>query len=238
MPKLCKAAIQHFMLQDMYHSEANAEVAPSSDASGGQRENPKCADAIAVMPQVLKLEMAFAKLPLPNKKATRRLVDTHFRSYGGNMEGLGHIRKTCFSSRQKKGLLLWIECERDVLQKFWLKNAIKLVGETGTCEQMPKEWVKSQLQKDQLLAEKSENIARNYAESSMLAVAKLSSMLSERASTSRRKRKENKLHTVLVESNVVSKKFVRASTGESVEEAVKAEELENETDSESEVGIA
>ena len=154
------------------------------------------------------------------------------------MEGLGHIRKTCFSSGQKSGLFLWIECERDVMQKFWLKNAIKLAGETGTCEQMPKEWVKSQLQKDQLLAEKSEKFARNYAESSMLAVAKLSSMLSERASTKNRKRKENKLHTVLVESNVVSKKFVRASTGESVEEAVKAEELENETDSESEVGIA
>ncbi len=46
------------------------------------------------------------------------------------------------------------------------------------------------------------------------------------------------MHTVLVESNVVSKKYVRASTGESVEEAVKAEELENETDSESEVGMA
>ena len=55
-------------LQDMYHVEADAEVAPSSDASGAQRENPKSADAIAVMPHVLKLEMAFGKLPLPNKK--------------------------------------------------------------------------------------------------------------------------------------------------------------------------
>ena len=89
-------------LQDMYHVEGDAEVAASSDASGAQRENPKSADAIAVMPHVLKLEMAVGKLPLPNKKLTRKLVDTHFRSYGGNMEGLGHIRKTCFSSRQKK----------------------------------------------------------------------------------------------------------------------------------------
>ena len=72
----------------------------------------------------------------------------------------------------------------------------------------------------------------------MVAVAKLSSMLIERASSKSRKRKEDKLHTVLTESNVVSKKYVRASTGESVEEAVKAEELENESDSESEVGIA
>ena len=115
------------MLQDMYHSEATAEVAPSSDASGAQRENPKSADAIAVMPHVLKLEMAFAKLPLPNKKATRRLVDTHFRSYGGNMEGLGHIRKVCFSSRQKSGLLLWIECERDVMQKL-VRSTLLQVG--------------------------------------------------------------------------------------------------------------
>jgi hypothetical protein len=40
------------------------------------------------------------------------------------------------------------------------------------------------------------------------------------------------LHIVLVESNVVSKKYVRASTGETVEEAVKAQELEDEDDSE------
>ena len=66
----------------------------------------------------------------------------------------------------------------------------------------------------------------------MLAVASLSSMLSERAPTSRRKRKEDNLHIVLVESNVVSKKYVRASTGETVEEAVKAQELEDEDDSE------
>ena len=82
------------------------------------------------------------------------------------------------------------------------------------------------------MAEKSEKIARRYAERSMLAVASLSSMLSERAPTSCRKRKENNLHIVLVESNVVSKKYVRASTGETVEEAVKAQELEDEDDSE------
>ena len=66
----------------------------------------------------------------------------------------------------------------------------------------------------------------------MLAVASLSSMLSERAPSACRKRKENNLHVVLVESNVVSKKYVRASTGESVEEAVKAQEVEDEDDSE------
>ena len=220
------------MLQDMYHSEVIAEVAPSSDASGEQRENPKCSDAIAVMPKVLKVDMAPAKLLLPNRKATRKLVETHFRVAGGDMEGLGHIRKVCFSSRQKSGVHIWIECERDVMQKFWIKNARKLAGETGKCEEMPKEWVRSQLQTDETLAEKSETIARKYAESSMLAVASLSSMLSERAPTSYRKRKENSLHTVLVESNVVSKKYVRASTGETVEEAVKAQELEDEDDSE------
>ena len=57
----------------------------------------------------------------------------------------------------------------------------------------------------------------------MLAVASLSSMLSERAPSAFRKRKENNLHVVLVESNVVSNKYVRASTGETVEEAVKAQ---------------
>jgi hypothetical protein len=103
---------------------------------------------------------------------------------------------------------------------------------------MPKEWVKKQLQKDQQLAEKSEVFSRNYASSGMLAVAKLSTMLNDRASTKRRRRGENKLTTVLVETNVVSKQFVRASTGESVSEAVKGEELENETDSDSEVGNA
>ena len=153
MPKLCKTAIQHFMLQDMYHSEATAEVAPSSDASGEQRENPKCSDAIAVMPKVLKVDMAPAKLPLPNKKATRKLVDTHFRVAGGDMEGLGHIRKVCFTSRQTSGVHIWIECERDVMHKFWIGKGRKLAGETGKCEEMPKEWVKSQLQKDVDMAE-------------------------------------------------------------------------------------
>ena len=232
MPRLCKTAIEQFMLQDMYHSEATAEVPPSSDASGEQLVNPKCSDAIAVMPRVLKVDMAPAKLPLPNKKASRKLVDTHFRAAGGDMEGLGHIRKVVFSSRQKTGVHIWIECERDVMHKFWIGNARKLAGETGKCEEMPKEWVKSQLQKDVDMAEKSEKIARRYAESSMLAVASLSSMLSERAPSSCRKRKENNLHIVLVESNVVSKKYVRASTGETVEEAVKAQELEDEDDSE------
>ena len=165
----------------MYHVEGDCGVAASSDASGAQCENPKSADA--VMPHVLKVGMAFGKLPLPNKKLTRQMVDAHFRLHGGNMEGLGRIRKTCFSSRAKTGLFLWIECEREVISKFWAKNAIKLAGDTGTCEQMPKEWVKSQLQKDQWLAEKSEVFSRNYASSSMLAVAKLSSMLSDRAST-------------------------------------------------------
>jgi hypothetical protein len=220
------------MLQDMYHSEATAEVPPSSDASGEQLVNPKCSDAIAVMPRVLKVDMAPAKLPLPNKKALRKLVDTHFRAAGGDMEGLGHIRKVCYSTRQKTGMYIWIECERDVMHKFWIGKGRKLAGETGKCEEMPKEWVKSQLQKDVDMAEKSETFARRYAESSMLAVASLSSMLSERAPTSCRKRKENNLHTVLVESNVVSKKYVRASTGETVEEAVKAQELEDEDDSE------
>ena len=232
MPRLCKTAIEQFMLQDMYHSEATAEVPPSSDASGEQLVNPKCSDAIAVMPRVLKVDMAPAKLPLPNKKATRKLVDTHFRAAGGDMEGLGHIRKVCFTSRQKTGVHIWIDCDRDIMHRFWIGHARKLAGDTGKCEEMPKEWVKSQLQKDVDLAEKSEKIARRYAESSMLAVASLSSMLSERAPTSCRKRKENNLHTVLVESNVVSKKYVRASTGETVEEAVKAQELEDEDDSE------
>ena len=219
------------MLQDMY-SEATAELPPSSDGSFEQLVKPKCSDAIAIMPRVLKVDMAPAKLPLPNKKGTRKMVDAHFRAAGGDMEGLGHIRKVCFTSRQKTGVHIWIDCERDVMHKFWIGNARKLAGETGKCEEMPKEWVKSQLQKDIDLAEKSEKIARRYAESSMLAVASLSSMLSERAPSAVRKRKENNLHVVLVESNVVSKKYVRASTGESVEEAVKAQEAEDEDDSE------
>ena len=168
----------------------------------------------------------------------RQMVDAHFRLHAGKEEGLGRIRKTCYSTRAKDGLFLWIECKREVISRFWAKNAIKLAGDTGTCEQMPKEWVKKQLQKDQQLAEKSEVFSRNYASSGMLAVAKLSTMLSDRASSKRRRRGENKLTTVLVETNVVSKQFVRASTGESVSEAVKDEELENETDSDSEVGNA
>ena len=232
MPKLCKTAIEQFMLQDMYHSEATAELPPSSDASGEQLVNPKCSDAIAIMPRVLKVDMAPAKLPLPNKKGTRKLVDAHFRAAGGDMEGLGHIRKVCFTSRQKTGVHIWIDCDRDIMHRFWIGHARKLAGDTGKCEEMPKEWVQRQLQKDTELAEQSEKFARRYAERSMLAVASLSSMLSERAPTSCRKRKENNLHTVLVESNVVSKKYVRASTGETVEEAVKAQELEDEDDSE------
>ena len=169
----------------------------------------------------------------------RQMVDAHFRLHAGKEEGLGRIRKTTYSSRAKDGLFLWIECNSaKVISRFWAKHAIKLAGDTGTCEQMPKEWVKKQLQKDQQLAEKSEVFSRNYASSGMLAVAKLSTMLSDRASTKRRRRGENKLTTVLVETNVVSKQFVRASTGESVSEAVKDEELENETDSDSEVGNA
>ena len=219
-----------------YHAEGDCGVPALSDASGTQSENPKSAEVD--MPYVLKLSMGFGKLPLPNKKMVRQMVDAHFRLHGGNMEGLGRIRKTCFSTRAKDGLFLWIECEREVISRFWAKNAIKLAGDTGTCEQMPKEWVKKQLQKDQQLAEKSEVFSRNYASSGMLAVAKLSTMLNDRASTKRRRRGENKLTTVLVETNVVSKQFVRASTGESVSEAVKVEELENETDSDSEVGNA
>ena len=231
MPRLCKTAIEQFMLQDMY-SEATAELPPSSDGSFEQLVKPKCSDAIAIMPRVLKVDMAPAKLPLPNKKATRKLVDTHFRAAGGDMEGLGHIRKVCFTSRQKTGVHIWIDCDRDIMHRFWIGHARKLAGDTGKCEEMPKEWVKSQLQKDVDMAEKSENIARRYAESSMLAVASLSSMLSERAPSEVRKRKENNLHVVLVESNVVSKKYVRASTGERIEEAVKAQEAEDEDDSE------
>ena len=219
------------MLEDMY-SEATAELPPSSDGSFEQLVKPKCSDAIAITPRVLKVDMAPAKLPLPNKTATRKMIDAHFRAAGGDMEGLGHLRKVCFTSRQKTGVHIWIDCDRDIMHRFWIGHARKLAGDTGKCEEMPKEWVKSQLQKDVDMAEKSEQIARRYAESSMLAVASLSSMLSERAPTSCRKRKENNLHTVLVESNVVSKKYVRASTGETVEEAVKAQELEDEDDSE------
>ena len=219
------------MLEDMY-SEATPEQPPSSDGSLEQLAKPKCSDATVILPRVLQVDMAPAKLPLPNKMGTRKMIEAHFRAAGGDMEGLGHIRKVCFASRQKTGVHIWIDCDRDIMHRFWIGHARKLAGDTGKCEEMPKEWVKSQLQKDIDLAEKSETIARRYAESSMLAVASLSSMLSERAPTSCRKRKENNLHTVLVESNVVSKKYVRASTGETVEEAVKAQELEDEDDSE------
>ena len=231
MPRLCKTAIEQFMLQDMY-SEATAELPPSSDGSFEQLVKPKCSDATVILPRVLQVDMAPAKLPLPNKMGTRKMIDAHFRAAGGDMEGLGHIRKVCFTSRQTTGVHIWIDCERDIMHRFWIGNARKLAGDTGKCEEMPKEWVQSQLQKDIELAEKSEKFARRYAERSMLAVASLSSMLSERAPTSCRKRKENNLHTVLVESNVVSNKYVRASTGETVEEAEKAQELEDEDDSE------
>ena len=156
MPRLCKTAIEQFVLQDMY-SEATAELPPSSDGSFEQLVKPKCSDAIAIMPRVLKVDMAPAKLPLPSKKGTRKMVDAHFRAAGGDMEGLGHIRKVCFSTRQKTGVYIWIECERDVMHKFWIGKGRKLAGETGKCEEMPKEWVKSQLQKDVDMAEKSEN---------------------------------------------------------------------------------
>ena len=221
-----------------YHVEGDCGLPALSDASGTQSENPK-SDEVD-LPYVLKLSMGFGKLPLPNKKKmVRQMVDAHFRLHAGKEEGLGRIRKSTYSSRAKDGLFLWIECNSaKVISRFWAKHAIKLAGDTGTCEQMPKEWVKKQLQKDQQLAEKSEVFSRNYASSGMLAVAKLSTMLSDRASTKRRRRGENKLTTVLVETNVVSKQFVRASTGESVSEAVKDEELENETDSDSEVGNA
>jgi hypothetical protein len=220
------------MLQDMYQSEATAELPPSSDSSIEQLVKPKCSDGIAIMPRVLKVDMAPAKLPLPNKTGTRKMVDAHFRAAGGDMEGLGHIRKVCFTSRQKTGVHIWIDCDRDIMHRFWIGHARKLAGDTGKCEEMPKEWVQRQLQKDTELAEQSEKFARRYAERSMLAVASLSSMLSERAPSEVRKRKENNLHVVLVESNVVSKKYVRASTGERIEEAVKAQEAEDEDDSE------
>ena len=220
-----------------YHVEGDCGLPALSDASGTQSENPK-SDEVD-LPYVLKLSMGFGKLPLPNKKKmVRQMVDAHFRLHAGKEEGLGRIRKTTYSTRAKDGLFLWIECKGEVISRFWAKNAIKLAGDTGTCEQMPKEWVKKQLQKDQQMAEKAEVFSRNYASSGMLAVAKLSTMLNDRASTKRRRRGENKLTTVLVETNVVSKQFVRASTGESVSEAVKGEELENETDSDSEVGNA
>ena len=144
------------MLQDMYHSEATAEVPPSSDASGEQLVNPKCSDAIAIMPRVLKVDMAPAKLPLPNKTALKKMMKAHFRAAGGDMEGLGHLRKVCFTSRQKTGVHIWIDCDRDIMHRFWIGHARKLAGDTGKCEEMPKEWVKSQLQKDIDLAEKSE----------------------------------------------------------------------------------
>ena len=231
MPRLCKTAIEQFMLQDMY-SEATAELPPSSDGSFEQLVKPKCSDAIAIMPRVLKVDMAAAKSPLPNKKETRKMVDAHFRAAGGDMEGLGHIRKVCFTSRQKTGVHIWIDCDRDIMHRFWIGHARKLAGDTGKCEEMPKEWVQRQLQKDTELAEQSEKFARRYAERSMLAVASLSSMLSERAPSKVRKRKENNLNVVLVESNVVTNKYVRASTGERIEEAVKAQEAEDEDDSE------
>ena len=231
LAKVVQNSNRAILMQDMY-SEATAELPPSSDGSFEQVVKPKCSDAIAITPRVLKVDMAPAKLPLPNKTALKKMIDAHFRAAGGDMEGLGHLRKVCFTSRQKTGVHIWIDCDRDIMHRFWIGHARKLAGDTGKCEEMPKEWVQSQLQKDIELAEKSEKFARRYAERSMLAVASLSSMLSERAPSARRKRKEDNLHVVLVESNVVSKKYVRASTGERIEEAVKAQEAEDEDDSE------
>ena len=63
------------MLEDMY-SEATPEQPPSSDGSLEQLAKPKCSDATVILPRVLQLDMAPAKLPLPNKMGTRHTKDT------------------------------------------------------------------------------------------------------------------------------------------------------------------
>ena len=230
LPKLCKTAVKHFCC--MYHSEDvphSSEVALASDTSGEQ-PSPNRLDATP-MPKVLQVEMAPAKLPFPNKMAARKLIESHFKAAGGDMVGLGHIRKVCLTNT-KRGVYIWIDCDRDCFQTFWVKSTRKLAGAEGQCEEMPKDWVMSQLEKDKDLKEKSERFAIKYAESSMSAVASLAAMLSERAPTENRKRKENKLHAVMAESNVVSKKYVRAHTGEKVDEALARQDLEDEDQSE------
>ena len=219
----------------MYHSEdvphSSEVVGLASDASGEQQVPNHSQVQQSPMPKVLKVDMAPAKLPFPNKMAARKLIEAHFSAEGGDMVGFGHIRKVCLTGN-KRGVHIWIECDRDdCFQNFWVKSARKLAGEGGQCEEMPKDWVMSQLEKDKNLKEKSERFAVKYAESSMSAVASLAAMLSERAPTESRKRKENKLHAVMAESNVVSKKYVRARTGETVDDALKAQDMEDEDQS-------
>ena len=219
----------------MYHSEdvphSSEVVGLASDASGEQQVPNHSQVQQSPVPKVLKVDMAPAKLPFPNKMAARKSIEAHFSAAGGDMVGLGHIRKVCLTG-SKRGVQIWIECDRDCFQNFWVKSARKLAGEGGQCEEMPKDWVMSQLEKDKNLKEKSERFAIKYAESSMSAVASLAAMLSERAPTENRKRKENKLHAVMAESNVVSKKYVRAHTGEKVDEALARQDLEDEDQSE------
>ena len=102
----------------------------------------------------------------------------------------------------------------------------KYLNGDGSCWQLPEHDVLLQMESDEKFKEQSENLAKRYADSSMRAVANLSSMLLERAPSEGRKRKENGLMNVLSTSNAVSSKYLKTKEGQGIADALEKKEME------------